>query len=120
LEQQAPELEERLSALQAQVDRLSLSLHLWRETQDEIKPTERRLTELTERCAEILDTWTATGDRHAQVVGELENRLTHWSETESRLEHHAADRFRDLGRAIEHEWEALRRLHEEPVKQLRE
>jgi hypothetical protein len=120
VDQQAPELEQRLSELQAQVDRLSLSLHLWRQTQDEIKPTERRLAELTERCAEILDTWMATGDRHAQVVGELENRLTQWNATEARLEHDAAHRIRALGRAIEHEWEALRHIHEEPVKQLRE
>src|SRR5260221_5369477 len=61
VDQQAPELEQRLSELQAQVDRLNLSLHLWRQTQDDPKPMDRRHAQLTERCAEILDTCITTG-----------------------------------------------------------
>src|SRR5439155_1949543 len=103
--QQVPGLEQRLSELQAQVDRLSLSLHLWRQTQDDVKPVERRLSQLTERCAEILDVWDATGVRHAQAVGQLEAHVSQLSAAESRLEQDALLRVHDLGRAIEREWE---------------
>src|SRR5262249_30251637 len=51
---------------------------------------------------------------------ELENRLNQFHETEARLELDASHRIQDIGRLIEHEWEALRQIHEEPVKQLRE
>src|SRR5262249_50873216 len=88
--------------------------------QDDLKPAERRLAQLAERCAEALDAWTTTGARHAQIVGELENRLNQFHETEARLELDASHRIQDIGRLIEHGWEALRQIHEEPVKQLRE
>lgn len=116
---QAPGIEQRLADLEAQLDRLSLTLLHWRETQDHLQPIEQQLSHLTQQCAEILERWTATGERHAQAVGELEARLTGWNEVEARLQRDAAWRFQSLQRAIEHEWAALRRLHEEPAKQLR-
>lgn len=118
--QQVPELEQRLSELQAQIDRLSLSLHLWRQTQDHLQPMERRLAQLTDQCAEILDRWTATGERHAQVVTELETRMSGWNEAEARLQQDAAQRIQSLERLIEREWSDLRRLHQEPLRELRE
>jgi hypothetical protein len=118
--QQVPELEQRLSELQAQIDRLSLSLHLWRQTQDHLQPMERRLSQLTDQCAEILDRWAVTGERHAQVVNELETRLTEWNNTEARLQQDASQRIQHLGRIIEREWTDLRRIHEEPMRELRE
>lgn len=120
MEEHGTELEQRLSELQAQVDRLSLSLHLWRQTQDDLKPMERRLSQLTERCAELLDSWTTTGERHAHAVGALETRLVQLDATEARLEHDAAQRIGEIGRVIDHEWQSLRQIHEEPVKELRE
>src|SRR5262249_10086877 len=62
----------------------------------------------------------ATGERHAHAVGELETRLTGWNDFESRLQHDVTWRFKELERLIEQEWAALRRLHEEPARQLRE
>ena len=59
-------------------------------------------------------------ERHAQVVGELESRLAGWNEIETRLQHDVTARFQGLERLIEHEWASLRRLHEEPTRQLRE
>ena len=115
---QVPALEQRLSDLEAQIDRLSLTLRGWRETQDHLQPMERRLSDLTDQCAEILHQWEATGERHAHAVGELEARLTGWNDTEARLQRDASWRFQALERAIEHEWASLRQLHEEPAKQL--
>lgn len=43
MEQAAPELEKRLTELQSQINRLSLSLHLWQERQDRL--FEQRLTD---------------------------------------------------------------------------
>ncbi len=119
-QQQGIGLEQRLSELQAQIDQLNLSLHLWRQKEDQLQPTERRLLQLTDRCAEILDQWTTAGERHAHALGEIETRLSGLTALETRVQHDAAERIHDLERAIEHEWTSLRQLHEEPVKQLRE
>jgi len=117
-QEQAPGFDQRLADLEAQIDRLSLTLHRWRETQDHLQPMERRLSTLTEQCTAILEQWAATGERHAHVVGELEARLSGWSDVEERLQRDAAWRFQALERTIEHEWASLRHLHEEPAKQL--
>jgi hypothetical protein len=117
--QQVPELEQRLSELQAQIDRLSLSLHLWRQTQDHLQPMERRLSQLTDQCAEILDSWTVTGERHAQAVSELEARLSEWNGAQERLQQDASQRIQNLERIIEHEWTELRQIHEQPARELR-
>jgi hypothetical protein len=112
--------EQRLSDLQAQIDQLSLTLQFWRQTQDHLQPMERRLSRLTEECAEILDRWKTTGERHAQAVDELETRLVGWSEIEARLQQETSERLRGLERSIESEWSVLRQLHEQPVKELRD
>lgn len=115
---QVPGFEQRLADLEAQIDRLSLTLHHWRETQEHLQPMERRLSHLTEQCAEILEQWTATGERHAHAVGELEARLSGWGDVETRLQREASGRFQALERVIEQEWAFLRHLHEEPARQL--
>lgn len=92
---------EQLADLQAQIDRLSLALHQWRETQDHLQPVERRLLQLTERCSEILARWAETDERHAHAVSEVEERLAEWG-------------------ALESQWKALRESHEGPAAQLRE
>jgi Anti-sigma-K factor rskA, C-terminal len=73
-----------------------------------------------ERLNDVLQHWTATSERHAHAVGELETRLTGWNDFESRLQRDVAWRFKELERLIEQEWASLRRLHEEPARQLRE
>src|SRR5215831_5409104 len=83
-------------------------------------PVEQHLADLVERCSEILKHWAATGERHAQAVSELETKLISWNEAAARLQQDATGRFQDLERLIEHEWASLRRLHEEPVRQLRD
>jgi hypothetical protein len=113
-------LDQRLVDLEAQIDRLTQSLLRWREADDYLEPAARRLTQFSEQCAAILRDWTTVSERHAHVVGELESRLTGWNEIETRLQRDVTARFQGLERLIEHEWASLRRLHEEPTRQLRE
>lgn len=117
---QASELEQRLVHLETHIDRLNLTLQQWRDAQDHVQPMERRLSHLTDQCADILKQWATTGERYAHAVGELESRLTGWNEIETRLQRDASWRFQALERTIENEWASLRRLHEEPARQLRE
>ena len=113
-------LEQRLVDLEAQISRLTATLLHTRENDEEREPMERRLAELTDQVAGILKQWTATSERYAHAVGELETRLTGWNDIETRLQRDAAGRFQGLERTIGREWASLRLLHEEPVRQLRE
>jgi hypothetical protein len=117
---QSAGLEQRLADLEAQIDRLNVTLLRWRETEDQREPVEHQLAQLTDQCSGILKQWTATSERHAQAVGELETRLTGWNDIETRLQRDATWRFQGLERAIEREWASIRLLHEEPARQLRE
>jgi|KBSSwiStaDraftv2_1062776.scaffolds.fasta_scaffold32232_3 hypothetical protein len=119
MELQAQGLEHRLAELEAQIARLNVALQHWRDAQDHLQPMEHRLSQLTDQCADVLKQWTATGERHALAVGELEARLTGWNEVETRLQRDASSRFQALERVIEQEWSTLRHLHEEPARQLR-
>ena len=119
MELQAQGFEHRLIELEAQIDRLNVALQHWRDAQDQLRPMEQRLSHLTDQCADVLKQWTATGERHALAVGELEARLTGWNDVETRLQRDASSRFQALERVIEQEWAALRHLHEEPARQLR-
>jgi hypothetical protein len=89
-------------------------------SQDPLQSMEQRLSELTERCADILTRWSETDRRHAHAVNEVEERLNEWNAIENRLQHDAVQRLRELERTIEHEWQSLRRIHEEPARQLRD
>jgi len=86
----------------------------------EAHPLEQHLADLAERCSAIVKQWAATSERHALAVGELESKLSHWNDVAAGLQRDATGRFQDLERVIGHEWAALRRLHEEPVRQLRD
>jgi hypothetical protein len=113
-------LEQEASELQAQIDRLTVALKQWREAQDHLQPVEEQLTQLTERCAEIVNRWSATGQRHAKAVSEVEARLSEWGAIEDRLQRHSSQRLREFEVTIEREWSALRQMQDEPIKQLRE
>jgi Tfp pilus assembly protein PilV len=106
--QQAPDLEQRLSKLQAQLDRLSLTLLQLQQSQDHVQPMEVRLSHLIQESGAILDRLTTTDQHHAQLVAAAESRMNEWSATESRLQHDAYQRMTELRQTIEQEWGALR------------
>jgi hypothetical protein len=118
--QEVPALDQRLAELHAQLDRLSVSLQVWRDQQDHLEPARARLTDLERQCAEIMGQWTSAGERQARAVTELEDRVAAFSAVEDRLHHDAAERLTALERSIEQEWAGLRRLHEAPVRALQE
>src|SRR6187455_225703 len=55
-----PELEQRLSNLQTQVERL------WRKAEANVPPIEQRLAAMADQYAEYLKRWAATVERHTQ------------------------------------------------------
>jgi hypothetical protein len=113
-------LEPTIPDLQAQIDRLSLSLHHSRESNGQVEPVSQRLVQLTERCADILNRWAEADVRHRQAIGQIEGRLGEWNAVEGKLHQDAAERLRDLEASITREWSALREMHTEPVRELRE
>jgi hypothetical protein len=116
----AGSLELRLADLEAHLERLTSARPEWGKAGESPHPVEQQLVDLAERCSDIVKQWAATSDRHALAVTELESKLSHWEDAAVRLQRDASGRFQDLERLIEHEWSALRRLHEEPVRQLRD
>jgi len=85
-----------------------------------LQPLEDRLSSLTERGSNILNRLAAADERQAHAVSEVEARLSEWHATERRLHQDSLDRMRTLERTIEQEWRALRGMHEEPLRLLRE
>jgi hypothetical protein len=116
----AGSFELRLADLEAHLERLNSSLQHWGKSGEPPHPVEQHLARLADRCSDIVKQWAATSERHAQAVVELEARLNDWNDVAARLQRDATWRFQDLERLIEHEWASLRRLHEEPVRQLRD
>jgi hypothetical protein len=83
------------------------------------QPTlERRFAALTDMGAEILRRWAATANRHAAAVSELEARLQELGDAGTRLHDDAEQRLASLEKIVQREWDALRQLHEAPVRQL--
>lgn len=116
----ASSFDHRITELQSQLDRLAVTLQLWREQQEHLKPAEDRLNDLTRRCTEIIQQWGDTNDRQERAVGQLEERVSAFSSVEERLHHDAVQRLRALERVIEQEWTGIRQLHQAPVRELRE
>ena len=109
-----PELEQRLSNLQTQVERL------WRKAEANVPPVEQRLAAMADQYAEYLKRWAATVERHTQAVTQLETYAAEWREASSRVRQETADRLQDLETTIEREWETLKRMQEQPIRELRE
>src|SRR5262245_46727342 len=84
-----PDTEQQLSKLQAQLDRLSLSLQRWQPTQEQLQPMERRMSHLLQQGGQILDRLTATDERHAQAIGDVESRLSSWGTIETHFRERA-------------------------------
>lgn len=82
------------------------------------RPLEQRLATLAAFGAEILTRWSANADRHAAAVAQLEAHLRELKDAGSQLQHDAEHRLANLERIVQQEWDALRQLHEAPVRQL--
>jgi hypothetical protein len=83
-------------------------------------PLEQRLSVMANEYAEYLKQWTNTVERHARAVTQLEGYIGEWKDTSSRLHEDSSQRLDELEGRIEREWNALRVIHETPIKELRE
>lgn len=79
---------------------------------------ERRLSALTDIGTEILRRWAATANRHAAAVAQLERHVQELGGAGAQLQKDTEQRLSDLEKIIQQEWDALRQLHEAPVRQL--
>ena len=84
-----PELEQRLSNLQTQVERL------WRKAEASVPPIEQRLAAMADQYAEYLKRWATTVERHTQAVAQLEAYASEWKDASSRVRQETADRLQD-------------------------
>jgi hypothetical protein len=113
-------LEPPISDFESQLERLNVALQRWQQAEQQLQPLEDRLWDLSSRGSDVLNKLAAADERQAHAVSEVEARLSEWHATERRLHQDSLDRIRVLERTIEQEWRALRGLHEEPLRLLRE
>ena len=116
--QRDPSLEQRTSELQLQIEQVSVALQQIRHTHDTLQQMETRLAEMTSECAGILDRWAKNDERHASAVAELHGRLSEWNDLERKLLSESATRIYQFERSVQHEWQALRQKHEEPLQKM--
>jgi len=109
-----PELEQRLSNLQSQVERL------WKKAEANVPPIEQRLAAMADQYAEYLKRWAATVERHTQAVAQLEAYAGEWKDASARVQQETTDRLQELETTIEREWDSLKRMQEEPIRELRQ
>lgn len=98
--QDGSDLERRLTEIQSQINRLSLSLHLWRERQDRLAPMETRLSQLAEQCSELVDRWSAAGERQMLAVDSFEQRLGALGAPDLKAQQDATQQLRDQAAAL--------------------
>lgn len=118
--QEAPGFEQRLADLQAQIDRLTIALQLWRDGQERLTPPDERLARFADDVSDVLQEWSAIGDRHARAVEALEQQVEAFASAEARLHADSAQRFLALERMVQQEWAVSRHLGNETGAQARE
>jgi hypothetical protein len=109
-----PDLEQRLLNLQWQMERL------WQLAEGNVQQVEQRLAGMADQYAENLKRWAVTAERHSRTVTHLESYVSDWKDANSRIQEDTFRRLRELETIIQHEWQAIKKIHEEPVKELRE
>ena len=114
VEVNVPELEQRLLNLQWQLDRL------WQAAEGNVQSVEQRLAGMADQYAENLKRWAVTAERHSRTVTQLESYVAEWKDANSRIQQDTFQRLRELETVIQHEWDSLKKIHEQPVKELRE
>ncbi len=110
--------EPRPSELHLQIAQVSVALQQLRHTQDSLQDLEKRLSDMTRECAAILERWANSDEKHATAVAELHGRLSEWNDIERRLLNESTSRIHQFERSLQHEWQAIRQSHEEPMRQI--
>jgi hypothetical protein len=108
----------RAPELQVQFEQVNVALQQLRQTHDKLHDMESRLADMTTECADILERWARNDERHSAAVIELHGRLSEWNDIERKLLNESATRIHQFERSLQHEWQALRQKHEEPIQRL--
>lgn len=106
----------RASDLQLQVEQVTVALRQLKQTQESLAGLESRMADMTRECSGILERWARNDERHATAVVELHSRLAEWNDIERRLLSESTTRIHHFERSLQHEWQALRQSHEEPLR----
>ena len=85
-----------------------------------LEHAEQRFKQMTDECGSVLQGLVAVDRRHATTLAALNDRLGDWCSIERKLLEESARRIERFERGVEREWMALRRLHEEPIEDLRD
>ena len=109
-----PDFEQRLSDLQAQLDRLGHS------SGGDPARAEQHVSALADQCAEIVRRWSVVAERHARVVSRFEADVAEWTAAAVRAQEDTGRRLEDLEARLQREWDGHRARFEEPVRQLHE
>ena len=110
--------ETRPTDLRLQFEQVSIALQQLRQTHGSLHEMEARFAELTRECEAILDRWARNDEKHASAVLELHSRLGEWNDLERKLLGESAVRVHQFERSLQHEWQALKQRHEQPLQQL--
>jgi Anti-sigma-K factor rskA len=111
-------IEQRTADLQLQIEQVNVTVRQLRQTHDSLHDMGQRLSSLTSECEGILERWAKNDDQHAAAVVELHSRLSEWNDLERKLVAESAARIHQFERGLQHEWQALRKKHEEPLQKL--
>lgn len=85
-----------------------------------VEQAEQRFKQMTDECSNVLEGLVTVDRRHATALATLNDRLSDWCSIERKLLEESARRIERFERGVEHEWTALRRLHEEPIIDLKD
>jgi hypothetical protein len=108
------ELEQHLFTVRSRLARLSPKVDA------SVQPIEQRLASMADDYAEYLKVWAVNVERHSRVVEELEAYAGQWRDASRQMREDTADRLQELVTTIERGWETLKRMQEEPIRELRE
>ena len=93
---------------------------LWQLAEGNVQQVEQRLAGMADQYAENLKRWAVTAERHSRTVTQLESYVSDWKDANSRIQEDTFRRLRELETIIQHEWDGIKKIHEQPVKELRE
>ena len=110
---ESSELEQHLLTVQSRLERL-------RKADAGVLPIEPRLASMADEYAMYLKACAVTVERHSRIVGELEAYAGQWRDASRQMREDTADRLQQLVTTVERGFETLKRMQEEPIRELRE
>ncbi len=110
---ESSELEQHLLTVQSRLERL-------RKAEAGVLPIEQRLASMADEYAMYLKACAVTVERHSRIVGELEAYAGQWRDASRQMREDTADRLQQLVTTVERGFETLKRMQEEPIRELRE